>query len=86
MTDAAVPARANEKLRSKSKTPRRGLSDTQGDQTKLNARGRGEYLTCPVREVGYNANLETRDEDVVWVGEDGPYRHHIGCLIDLLAR
>jgi hypothetical protein len=23
-------------------------------------------------------NLETRDEDVVWIGEHGPYRHHIG--------
>jgi hypothetical protein len=35
-------------------------------------------LTCLVREVRYNVNLETRDEDVVWIGEHGPYRHHIG--------
>jgi hypothetical protein len=35
-------------------------------------------LTCLVREVRDNVNLETRDEDVVWIGEYGPYRHHIG--------
>jgi hypothetical protein len=42
--------------------------------------GPGAYwaLTCLVREVRYNVNLEARDEDVVWIGEDGPYRHHIG--------
>jgi hypothetical protein len=31
-----------------------------------------------VREVRYNVNLETRDEYVVWIGEHGPYCHHIG--------
>ena len=41
----------------------------------LNAQG---ILRGLVREVRYNVNLETRDEDVVWIGEHGPYRHHIG--------
>ena len=37
-----------------------------------------QAITSLVREVRYNVNLETRDEDVVWIGEHGPYRHHIG--------
>ena len=29
-------------------------------------------------EVRYNVNLETRDEDVVLIGEHRPFRRHIG--------
>ena len=42
------------------------------------AQDKGRDLTCLVGEARYNMNFETRDEDVLWIGEHGPYRHHIG--------
>jgi hypothetical protein len=52
-----------------------GNQNTSTSSNRLNAQAN---LRCLVREVRYNVNLETRDEDVVWIGEHGPYRHHIG--------
>ena len=42
--------------------------------------GPGANLARLVSDVSYDLNLETRGD--VWIGENGPNRHHIGCLID----
>jgi hypothetical protein len=52
-----------------------GNQNTSTSSNLLNGRGIKRVWSSEVR---YNVNLETRDEDVVWIGEHCPFRRHIG--------
>jgi hypothetical protein len=50
-------------------------SQTSTSSNRLNGPGIERVWSSEMR---YNVDLETRDEDVVWIGEHCPFRRHIG--------